>query len=175
MRAHTTTILVLFSASFVFSLGCGRTGSRAPDHKPVTFSFPPSESQTVPDDSTALSLDSLRNALVSTTDYGSVRLKNGEYIVDVEDSLKLYISLVDSFINVDLDGDGYKDAIGCLSINTGGSGCFNSLDIFLNRHGSAFHAASYEIGDREGFDSLKVAGDTLDVFFKIHGPNDPMC
>jgi hypothetical protein len=131
--------------------------------------------QVEPQDSTALTIDSLLSARVYDTYLGWVRLKNGEYSIDVADSIKGYLYLFRQIVNVDLDSDGYKDAITSLSANYGGSGGFNSLDIFLNRHGSAVHAASYSIGDREGIDSITVVGDTLHVFLLVHGPNDAMC
>jgi hypothetical protein len=124
-----------------------------------------------------LSDDSLTNALIKIPS-GVFRLEGGKYCVDTLDSEGwrhyLFVGLT-GFIKVDLDGDGSKDAMGSLSVNTGGSGIFNSLDIFLNRGGSAFHMDSYLIGDREGIDSVCIIGSILDVFLKVHGPNEPMC
>jgi len=171
MNFSLSTTLVLCFSVLLLSFGCRKTGSGDANRHPTVLSFTFPERQTAPNDSLALSLDSLRNALINTTDYGSIRLSNGEYSID---PLRLSISFLGGFINLDLDGDGYKDAIGSLSINTGSSGCFNSLDIFLNRRGTAYHSDSYEIGDRERIDSLRVMGDTLDVFFLVHGPGDPM-
>lgn len=126
-------------------------------------------------DSTYIPFDSLKNALIHDEDFGWVRLKNGEYSVNDSDSQIGDIRYVGDFAFVDLDNDGYKDAIGTLSTNTGGSGCFISMVIFLNRNGSPIFTDSYFIGDREGIDSVKFDGRRIHVFLKIHGPNDPMC
>ena len=128
-------------------------------------------------DPTALSLDSLKNALVRLPRVGEFRLEDGAASVKPpEEEMEMSVWFSSGFINVDLDGDGLKDAIGGITENfEGGSGFFNSLDIFLNRNGSPFHAASYSIGDRETADSLRVIGNILDVFFTVHGPDDPSC
>jgi len=148
------------------------------ERKPATLFFTFRDEPIAPNDSTALSLDSLMNAFVNSSE-GWVRLNDGVYSIDTMDSdggrISFWVGFYGGFINVDLDGDGDRDAIVCLSENSGGSGIFNSLDIFLNRHGSAFHTASYLIGDREVFDSLYVTGNTLDVFFKVHSPSDGAC
>jgi hypothetical protein len=126
-------------------------------------------------DSSVLSPDSLDNALVYSQYCGWVRLKHGRYQIHIPDSLDISMHYIRKFENVDLDGDGRKGAIGSLSVNTGGSGCFVSLVVFRNSLGSARHAASYEIGDRANFDSLIVRGDTLKVLFIVHGPGDAAC
>jgi hypothetical protein len=126
-------------------------------------------------DSTYLSLDSLKNALVNDEDFGWVRLKDGSYTPDAEGSMGGDVTLVSDFTFMDLNNDGRKDAIGMLSSNTGGSGCFISMVIFLNRNGSPIFTDSYYIGDREGIDSIKFDGRRIHAFLKIHAPNDPMC
>jgi hypothetical protein len=127
-------------------------------------------------DSTCLSLDSLNNALVHDEDFGWVRLRNGIFSVDKNDSL-LYgaVGYFGKFTFVDLDNDGFIDALATLGTNTGGSGCFNSLVVFLNKNGTPVYTDSYSIGDREGVDSIKINNRTLRVFFKKHSPNDAMC
>jgi len=123
-------------------------------------------------DTTCLSLDSLKNALICDEELGWIRLKNGEYSRHVKDLWSFDTYYVGDFTFADLDNDGYKDAIGMISVNTGGSGCYISMVVFLNKKGSPFFADSYFIGDREGIDSLKVTGRKLDVFFRMRGTHN---
>jgi hypothetical protein len=126
-------------------------------------------------DTTCLLIDSIQNALIFVDECGWVRLTNGEYSLFIKDSLDIRIHFIGYFFFVDINGDGYKDVIACLSENDGGSGCFTSMDVFLNQHGSPHYISGPYIGDREGFDSLKVEDNDINVSFTIHGPNDPMC
>jgi len=130
-------------------------------------------------DSMSAWIDSLKNALVPNDNGDWVRLRNGECIWPTGDTIgqtATWASIgLSNFVLADLDSDGHKDAIALLSECGGGSGIFNSLVVLLNRNGSAKYAAAYFIGDREYYDSIKVSGRVLDVFFKIHGPDDPSC
>ena len=123
-------------------------------------------------DSTCVSLDSLRNALIHDDDLGWVRLNNGEYKDDASGG---YIHFVGDFTLIDIDNDGLMDVIGELSENGGGSGCFISAVVFLNRKRIPIYTDSYYIGDREGIDSIVSADHKLNIYFKVHGPNDAMC
>ena len=127
-------------------------------------------------DTTCLSIDSIRNSLIYDNESGWARLRDSKYsFFNKEEDIEMSIELTDKYYFVDVDGDGYKDAIGCLAVNAGGTGWFTSLAIFLNRNKTSHYSTSYSIGDREGIDSLFVRNNTLDVFFKVHGPNDGMC
>jgi hypothetical protein len=125
-------------------------------------------------DTTCLSIDSLNNALICDEELGWIRLKHGRYSRHVNDLLSFDTYYVGDFTFADLNNDGYKDAIGMISANTGGSGCYISMVVFVNKKGSPLFADSYFIGDREGIDSIKIVGRQLDVFFLKHGPNDGM-
>lgn len=122
-------------------------------------------------DTTCLTLDSLKNAMVNDEDYGLIRLQNGKY---KNDSEQVDMCISDEFTFADLNGDGYKDAIGSIGVNTGGTGTFLSLDVFLNKQGSAVHTASYFLGDRVGPDSIRVISDTINLYFMKRTQGEPM-
>ena len=126
-------------------------------------------------DSTYLSLDSLNNAMIYDEDSGWLRLKNRSFVTDSDKVMgHVDIGISDSFTFADLDSDGYKDAIGSIGVNNGGSGRFISMAIFLNKHGSAIHTASYSIGDRIAPDSIIVVGDTINLFYKERTKEEAM-
>jgi len=161
----------------IFFVGYGAKGpARQVQAETATNAYvPDSRSHAVQRDSTTLSLDSLYNALVYHADLGWIQLKDRDYSVTHKDSSRAHLGLSPDFVFSDLDGDGYKDAIGSMTVNFGGSGVFNSLIIFLNKKGRALFAGSYFIGDRERVDSIKVSHDTLDAFLLVHGPQEPLC
>ena len=149
-----------------------------PQYTPLltgTMYVVPVEMNRINQDSNSISYEALSNSFISHPDYGKFKLRKGKYengtLSDVN-----YINawFVSGFVNVDVDNDGDKDAIGSLCVNTGGSGCFTSMDVFINANGNAKHIASYTIGDRESVDSLKISGNTFEAFFTVHGKDDSM-
>lgn len=131
-------------------------------------------------DSKSISYYALMNCTINKEDFGSFTLHKGEgktkeyfyYNNETIDSSTNYAHYVSGFINVDLDNDGDKDAIGSISVSTGGSGCFTSMDIFLNEKRKAKYTAYYFIYDREYVDSVKVSGNLFEAFFTVHGDGD---
>ena len=166
----------ILSCGIILSLftGCTKRPQQN-DTSKVQNESSTSEKKTPIYDSTYLSLDSLRNAMINDEDCGWIKLKNGVYIID-NDKVRghVHIAISHSFTFADLDGDGYKDAIGSIAAKTGGSGVFISMDVFLNKHGRAVHTASYNIGDREGIDSIKVIGDTINLYHMKRASGDAM-
>jgi hypothetical protein len=116
--------------------------------------------------------------LVYDEDYGWIRLKggcfDGSIVTESHDTMHVSVGLSGKFTYADLNGDGYKDAIGSLGLNDGGSATYISMDVFLNTHGSAIHAASYDFGDRIGPDSIIVSHDTIKVYYTTRTPDEPM-
>jgi hypothetical protein len=155
-------------------LGCHKRPQQN-DTSKVQNESSTSEKKTPIYDSTYLSLDSLRNAMINDEDCGWIRLKDGVYKTDSDKVMgHVNITISHSFTFADLDGDGYKDAIGSIAAKTGGSGVFISMDVFLNKHGRAVHTASYNIGDREGIDSIKVIGDTINLYHMKRASGEAM-
>ena len=126
-------------------------------------------------DTTVLSIDSLKNTLIKDEDCGWIKLKDGEYKCDSCYGFDHIIAdLCDDFTYADLNGDGYKDAIGSTAVNSGGSGTYISLVIFMNKHGRAIYTASYSLGDRIGPDSIRVEKDTINLYYMERSKEDAM-
>lgn len=132
---------------------------------------------TPPQDPNQLWLDSLRNCLYVDDNEGRIRLIDGTYLVPRIDSLDQWpVAIgVGGFELIDLDKDGFRDAIGFANSNYGGSGIFISMNAFLNRNGSALHVSSVSLGDRTGIDTFFVVQDTINLRYITQGPDDPMC
>ena len=129
-------------------------------------------------DSAQLAADSLLNAVIKDSELGQVRLRDGslwQERIDSTDQQPAEISMGRCFTYLDLDKDGFQDAVAFISSNYGGTGIFHSMDFFLNRNGSALHVSSISLGDRTAVDSLTVVSDTIRVFLTIIGPNDLRC
>ena len=130
-------------------------------------------------------IDSLMNGkYYNSESFGSgedapFRLHNGRCLIKPFDVYSSDSSYVDAQIlstptMYDFDHDGKIDALVLLDENFGGSGCFISINIMLNRNGTPVFTATKTLGDRIQIDSIKVIKDTISVYSVVHGPNDPM-
>ncbi len=123
-------------------------------------------------------MDSIASAVYNIPDIGKVTFKDGAFDEKSGDSLGesgAHIGLIDLYAFGDLNGDGAEDAVTFLSVNYGGSGIFLSLEVLLNKNGSASHTASYPLGDRIGIDSVKIERGVIDLHIITQAPDDPMC
>ena len=157
-----TSIVCFFI--FFLNVGCGKKSTQN-EHQLNTVQY--------------LSIDSVKNALMHTEDFGEIKLVESHCVIDEPDSLandtyQVTFDLLDNFTSADLNKDGYADVIGSMAYNAGGTGTFVSMEIFLNQQGSARHTASYLIGDRIKPDSIIVRIDTINLYFKDRLPDEPM-
>ncbi|MFI9641662.1 hypothetical protein ACIG87_16620 [Micromonospora sp. NPDC051925] len=74
----------------------------------------------------------------------------------------------------DLDGDGAVDAVGAVSLNSGGTGTFYTLAAWRNNGGVPVFRALTELGDRTPVVSISVAGRRATVVWLTRGPGRGM-
>ena len=74
----------------------------------------------------------------------------------------------------DLNGDGAKDAVGVLALNSGGSGTFYSLVVWRNVNGQPVCAAIAELGDRTPVQSIAIASQKATVVYLTRTDGAPM-
>lgn len=85
------------------------------------------------------------------------------------------ITLTDTYVPGDLDGNGTPDALIVLTANTGGTGTFYYLVAMRNDNGVPAQAATTYLGDRVIIDSIEITSGLITVNMKIAGPNDGAC
>lgn len=73
----------------------------------------------------------------------------------------------------DLNGDGWQDAAVVFYWNGGGTGCFQRLEVFLNKDGNPVPVATAVLGDRVGIRGIKIKSGVIILDALSHGPNDP--
>lgn len=85
-------------------------------------------------------------------------------------------SWVEDFIAAgDLNNDSCDDAAAVLNFNTGGSGNFRQLHVFLNEEGQPKQVAAEDLGDRVVIHSVAIQEGKVTVAMTAHGPEDPLC
>lgn len=118
----------------------------------------------------------LRNAEYRLPDAptGRIRVVDGEYLSEPD---RVRAGLLSNLVAVgDLDGDGVADAAAVVHLNTGGSGTFIYLMLFVGRGGDLVQVGREFLGDRVRVQRLGVSGNgivTLDMI--AHGPGEPLC
>ena len=109
-------------------------------------------------ESKELTIEQLENAEYYSYDPAhKVKLNNGEFFSNIEGQLVGgYMWLGETITLGDLNGDGAKDAVVVINVNTGGSGTFMDLAIVINDHGKPVHVDSYGLGDRVSISDVKI-------------------
>ena len=109
-------------------------------------------------ESKELTIEQLKNAEYYSYDPASkVKLNNGEFFSNIEGQLVGgYMWLGETITLGDLNGDGAKDAVVVINVNTGGSGTFMDLAIVINDDGKPVHVDSYGLGDRVSISDVKI-------------------
>ncbi|MBM7082206.1 hypothetical protein [Micromonospora humidisoli] len=74
----------------------------------------------------------------------------------------------------DLDGDGADDAVGVVSVNSGGSGTFYTVAVWRNSGGLPVFRALTDLGDRTPVVSISVAGRRATVVWLTRSPSRGM-
>jgi hypothetical protein len=74
----------------------------------------------------------------------------------------------------DLDGDGGADAVGVVSLTSGGSGDFYTLVVWHNGHGNPVCVAVADLGDRNPVESITIAGERATVVYDTRTADAPM-
>lgn len=106
---------------------------------------------------------------------GAVTLADGKFtkeIVEGKGSYTVRGQLIEKFATGDLNGDGLADAAVILAVNTGGSGTFHSLFIFLAKGGQA---ARQYLGDRIVERQISIADGKITLDILRQGPKDALC
>jgi hypothetical protein len=122
-----------------------------------------------------LTLEQLGNTNVHLPFYDrDVTLVNGEYRYESGPEV-LRVRLMDVHAFGDLNGDGVPDAAVLLVENGGGSGNFESLNVFYNDNGSPLQVGEVTLGDRVLVRSITIQRTEILLDMVVHGPNDPLC
>jgi CHAT domain-containing protein len=113
-----------------------------------------------------LTIEQLKNAEYLTGDElikfksnneNKIKLNNGQFFTNIEGQLAGYsVWLGETITPGDLNGDGAKDAVVVINVNTGGSGVFMDLAIVINDNGKPVHVDSYGLGDRVSISDVKI-------------------
>jgi hypothetical protein len=74
----------------------------------------------------------------------------------------------------DLDGDGARDGIASIMLNTGGTGRFFSLAVWRNVNGQPVFTALLDLGDRNPVEKIAIAGRMASVVYLTRTPDQPM-
>ena len=116
----------------------------------------------------------LRNAAVVVQSLGgnTIQLKDGVYESRAEQK---QVSLVDSLWRGDINGDGVSDAAGLLAVNSGGSGQFVELVVFLNTNGNLLPIPTLLLGDRVRVKSVRIDSGKISLAMIVQGENEPLC
>lgn len=123
----------------------------------------------------ALTLEQVRNASLDLPAAGrSVTLVDGEYFTGSEANL-VSARLLEPVILADLNADGAGDAAALLAENTGGTGVFVSLLIFVNHDGQPRLAAAAFVDDRPIINNFSLVENQLVIEAVIHATYDPGC
>lgn len=151
-----------------------------PEHRHSPQDLQPIEPQsgTRQDPRGSLTLEKLKNGEYrpETFEYRSVRLTNGSYQEEVDDSgIQARVYMADKISFGDLNGDGIGDAALILVSSTGGSGVFYELVAVTNQQGNPIQAAAIMLGDRTDVRNLAIRSGRIEVERIKHGPKDPMC
>jgi hypothetical protein len=73
----------------------------------------------------------------------------------------------------DLDGDGAKDALGVVSLTTGGTGTFYTLVVWHNKNGKPVCTALLDLGDRNPIQTIAISGKVATVVWLTRTPDAP--
>ena len=124
--------------------------------------------------SSGLTLDEIKNAQVyAPQSQKNVKLTDGKYEAGDGADYALVEVLPQSTL-ADLNGDGVQDAAVLLAENTGGSGVFVSLVVFLSSENGFSESQAVLIDDRPQINSLSVTNGKITVDALIHAENDAM-
>ena len=74
----------------------------------------------------------------------------------------------------DLDGDGAPDAVGVVSLTSGGTGDFYTLVVWHDDHGNPVCVAVTDLGDRNPVGTIQIAGGKATVVYYTRTDDAPM-
>jgi hypothetical protein len=106
---------------------------------------------------------------------GFFQLKDGVYEYIYPDSAVGIYAAYQQSVSGDLNGDGLEDAVVLMAINTGGTGVFLHMVVFLNQGGDLEQAAELLVEDRTIIDALKIDDGVIYMQRVSHRPEDAMC
>jgi hypothetical protein len=166
--------------------GCGGTGGPGADGTAspsggAVLGGSPGATTSAPHTTAALaaplSCAQLQNAAVTTVavklpDYlfDSINLAGGRW--SAEDGTEILLQTPCAI--GDLVGDGSADAVGVVTISTGGTGLFYQLVAWRNSSGSPVLAATTSIGDRNPVQELSISAKKLTVVYLTRTDGSPM-
>jgi hypothetical protein len=106
---------------------------------------------------------------------GFIQLKDGMYEYIYPDSAVGIYAAYQQGVSGDLNGDGLEDAVVLLAINTGGTGVFLHMVVFLNHGGELEQTAELLIEDRTVINSFTIDDRVIYMQRISHRPEDAMC
>jgi hypothetical protein len=108
---------------------------------------------------------------------GYIRLLDGAYSekYDKGKDTGLSARLLDNISIGDLDGDEVNDAAVILISDTGGSGTFYDLHVFINGLFFLYSAGVDFLGDSIKIEDIYIEDQKVYIDMLIHGQEDPMC
>jgi hypothetical protein len=74
----------------------------------------------------------------------------------------------------DLDGDGTEDAVGVVSLTSGGTGDFYTLVVWRDKNGKPVCVALADLGDRNPVKSISIAARIATVVYYTRTSDAPM-
>lgn len=132
--------------------------------------------------SPSLTIDQVMNATLpdftsDTPQSASMTLVNGKFNGMVSSSTyDVALRTASSTLAYgDLNGDGAPDMAVTIDANTGGSGVFTFLLVFLNNSGQPQYVASQLLGDRITVNGVSIVNGIITVNIITQGPGEPMC
>lgn len=120
-------------------------------------------------------LQQMQNATYQIPDVGRVKLTNGIY-KNPEKQITVTLGTQPGMVIFsDLTGNGKKDGVALLGVNTGGSANFIYLSAAWNDNGTLKPVAPVILGDRVKVNSMQAQGDRVKLDMLVHGEKDPAC
>ncbi len=127
----------------------------------------------------ALSVESLRNGVYTSPDWGEFQLADGIYYRPLptgQESPEAYTTrMLDTVLYGDFNADGVEDAVVFLATQSGGSGHFIEMAAVLNLDGSASNASTLSLGDRVVVEAGAIQDGVITLNMRVQGPNDGLC
>jgi len=120
-------------------------------------------------------LKQMQNATYQVPDVGTVTLTNGSYKNSQKQITVTLGNQPGMVVFDDLTGDGKKDGVALLGVNTGGSANFIYLSTAWNNNGTLKPLTPVILGDRTRVNSMQTQNKRVKLDMLVQGEKDPAC